>query len=294
VHAATDPSPPPPASDVLRAAALVRRGQIYALARARFPGMPGSKAHPAFQVLSYRTPSGLSVGGDTPWKANDVGFSFINELMIATSHSGAHIDALAHVTLATPEGDHRWNNGRASADLGDFGPQRGDASELAPIWRRGVLFDVAAFRGVEYLEGGDPITASELGEIEAAQGVAIETGDVALIRTGAMLHWPDPERAAKASAGPDLSAARWLVERGVYATGSDTYAYEVVPPPAAPGPTHPMPVHSFLLIDFGVYIMEFLDLEELARDRVYEFLFVALPLKIKGATGSMIDPVAVA
>ena len=48
-----------------------------------------------------------------------------------------------------------------------------------------------------------------------------------------------------------------------------------------------------LLIEHGIHLMESLDLEALARDRVYEFLFVALPLKIRGATGSMVDPLAV-
>jgi kynurenine formamidase len=69
--------------------------------------------------------------------------------------------------------------------------------------------------------------------------------------------------------------------------------YEVQPPPDSGVPATPQPVHTLLLIEHGIYIMESLDLEELARDRVYEFLFVALPLKIRGATGSWIDPVAV-
>ena len=90
-----------------------------------------------------------------------------------------------------------------------------------------------------------------------------------------------------------ISAARWLLERGVVATGTDTETYEVQPAPD-PGPTgNPQPAHTLLLIDNGIYIMESLDLEALARDRVYEFLFVALPVKIRGATGSMIDPLAV-
>jgi len=106
--------------------------------------------------------------------------------------------------------------------------------------------------------------------------------------------WPDVERmAAHKTAGPDISAARWLLERRVVATGTDTETYEVQPAPD-PGPTgNPQPVHTLLLIQNGIYIMESLDLEELARQRVYEFLFVALPVKIRGATGSMVDPVAV-
>ncbi len=84
-----------------------------------------------------------------------------------------------------------------------------------------------------------------------------------------------------------------MLERGVIATGSDTETFEVQPAPD-PGPEgNPQPVHTALLIEKGVYIMESLDLEELARQRIYEFLFVALPVKIRGATGSMVDPVAV-
>ena len=77
------------------------------------------------------------------------------------------------------------------------------------------------------------------------------------------------------------------------ATGTDTETCEVQPAPD-PGPTgNPQPVHTKLLIENGIYLMESLDLEELAKQRVYEFCFIALPLKIRGATGSMIDPVAV-
>ena len=128
----------------------------------------------------------------------------------------------------------------------------------------------------------------------AAQGVTVGRWDVVLIRTGYMSLWPDTERmAAHQTAGPDISAAHWLLERGVVATGTDTETYEVQPAPD-PGPTgNPQPVHTLLLIQNAVYLMESLDLEALARERVYEFLFVALPLKIRGATGSMVDPVAV-
>jgi kynurenine formamidase len=127
----------------------------------------------------------------------------------------------------------------------------------------------------------------------AAQGVEVRPWDVVVIRTGYMSLWPDVERmTAHKTPGPDISAARWLLERGVVATGTDTETYEVQPADPAPA-GNPQPVHTLLLIENGVYLMEGLDLEELARRRVYEFLFVALPLKIRGATGSMVDPVAI-
>jgi kynurenine formamidase len=115
-----------------------------------------------------------------------------------------------------------------------------------------------------------------------------------LFRTGYMGLWPDAARMAEhRSPGPDLSAAEWLLDRGVVAVGSDTETFEVQPAPDPGTPANPQPVHTRLLIESGVYILESLDLEQLARDGVYEFLFVALPLKIAGATGSMLDPLAV-
>jgi kynurenine formamidase len=214
-------------------------------------------------------------------------------MVLSTTHSGAHIDALAHMTLHQ-DGDDHWHGGAASTDLGDFGPQRGDATELPVLWTRGVLFDVPRHRGVEYLGRGEPIGAQELQAVAESQHVELQPGDVALVRTGYMSHWPHEERLREnRGPGPDLSAAQWLVERGVLATGSDTETYEVQPAPDRGTPSNPQPVHTLLLIGHGIYILESLDLEGLAADRVYEFLFVALPLKIAGATGSMVDPVAV-
>jgi kynurenine formamidase len=214
----------------------------------------------------------------------------MSELVIGTTHSGAHIDAHAHMTVGE---DDRWHGGSARTQLGDFGPVVGDATEIPPLWRRGVLYGVPGHRGVEALPAGDPVTAGELLAIEAATGVAAGAGDVALVRAGYLSGWPDPERlAASRGAGPDITAARLLLERGVVATGSDTETYEVQPRDRGE-PANPQPVHTLLLIDHCVYLLESLDLEALAAAGVREFLFVALPLAIRGATGSMVDPVAI-
>jgi kynurenine formamidase len=283
---------PDPAS-VVRAAGLVRDGRVIPLAAARFPGMPLFPGHPPFQVLNYRTPRGIRVAGAQPWgPVNDAGLGYMAEYIMATSHSGAHVDALAHMTIG--EDMHWHGGGRADAHLGDFGPTHNDASALPPFVARGVLLDVPAYRGVDCLPAGSPIDADELMAVAAAQGVEVQVGDVVCIRTGYMSLWPDAERmAAHRTPGPDISAARWLLERGVIATGTDTETYEVQPAPD-PGPTgNPQPVHTLLLIDHGIYLLESLDLEAVARAGVHEFLFIALPLKIHGATGSMVDPVAI-
>lgn len=282
-----------PAASVVQAAELVRTGRMYSLAATRYPGMPLFPGHPPFQVLNFRTPRGIRVTGAQPWgPVNDAGLGYMAEYVMATSHSGAHVDALAHMTVGEDAG--WYGGGNADAHLTDGGPMHGDASVLPPLFTRGVLLDAAAHRGVPCLDKGSPVDAAELEAIACHQGVEVRPWDVVLIRTGYMGLWPDVEQmAAHKTPGPDLSAAQWLLERGVIATGTDTETYEVQPAPALGEPANPQPVHTLLLIENGVYLMESLDLEDLARDKVYEFLFVALPLKIRGATGSMIDPLAV-
>ncbi len=282
-----------PAEQLVRAAALVRQGRTISLAATRFPGMPLFPGHPPFQVLNYRTPRGIRVTGAKPWgPVNDAGLGYMAEYLMATTHSGAHMDALAHMTVG--DDMHWYGGGSADENLTDFGPTYLDSSAMPPFFTRGVFLDVAGHRGVECLPKGSPVDAAELQAICAAEGVTVQPWDVVVIRTGYMSLWPDAERmAAHKTPGPDISAARWLLERGVVATGTDTETYEVQPAPD-PGPEgNPQPVHTLLLIQNGIYLMESLDLEALARERVYEFLFVCLPVKIRGATASMVDPVAI-
>lgn len=278
---------------IIEAARLVKEGRRYSLATARFPGMPLFPGHPPFQVLNYRTPPGIRAEGAQPWgPPNDAGLGYMAEYLMATSHSGAHIDALGHMTIG--EDNHWYGGGNTREHLTDHGPVFGDAEKMPPFFTRGVLLDPPAHRGVEALDAGEPVTGDELSAMAEAQNVEVRPGDVVLIRTGYLKYWPDAEAMAEhRTAGPDLSAAEWLLERGVVATGTDTETYEVQPAPDRGEPSNPQPVHTKLLIENGIYLLESVYLEELAQDEVHEFLFVALPLKIRGATGSMVDPLAV-
>ena len=281
-------------ADVLRATSLVKTGEIVQLAAVRYPGMPVYPGHPPFQVTSFRTPHGLKVAGDNLWEPtpNEVDLGCMTEIVSSSTHSGAHIDSLAHMTIG--EDAHWYGGANAAANLGDFGPNLGDASELPPLYTRGVLLDVARHRGVDVLPAGSPVSADEVQAICTAKGIEIEPGDVVLFRTGYMSLWPDAEAMGEhKSAGPDLTAAEYLLERGVVAVGSDTEALEVQPTNFPGSPSNPQPVHTRLLIEGAIYLLESLDLEAIAAAEVSVFLFVALPLKIKGATGSMIDPVAI-
>jgi kynurenine formamidase len=252
--------------------------------------MPSGAVHPPFQVIGFRTPRGLRNQGDQAWLGtNEVGFGWQTELLLGTVHTGTHIDALSHITCGSD--DHWFGGDQADSLYGDFGPLTHDATTIPPIITRGVLIDVARARGVEALPAGAPIRADDLREALESQRVSVRYGDVALVRTGYMSVWPETScLAAHKGAGITLDAADLLIEAGCVAVGSDTEALEQRP---SPDPANPMPVHVRMLVECGVYILEMVNCEELSRDEVYEFCFVCLPLKIAGATGSFLRPVAI-
>jgi kynurenine formamidase len=160
-----------------------------------------------------------------------------------------------------------------------------------------VLIDVAAWKRVEALPGHTVITADDLEKTLEWEGVQIEPGDVVLVRTGTGRYWgedgADHRRIAEHdSAGPDLAATKWLIEeKGAMMVGSDTSGFEVNPPP---GPSGTMiPVHRYLLVDQGVHIGEFHNLEGLSQARAYTFCYMAAVNKIKGtAAGFTLRPLA--
>lgn len=275
----------------LAALSLVKEGKLYDLEIERFRGMPLHPSHPQMEILAFRTPKGIQNQGDQEWlkENNSENMAFISDLVVGTVHSGTHIDALAHVTVGE---DNHWFGGNSAADhLGDFGPLVCDASAIPPIITRGVLLDVAGHLGVERLAKGQGISADELRAVADSQGTEVRPGDAVLVRTGYVSLYPDADLMAdNFGPGIDKSAATWLVEQGVVTVAGDTESLEQIP---CVDPNNPHAVHTVLLIENGVYIIEMLNMEELAADKVYEFLFVALPCKLRGATGSMIRPVAI-
>jgi kynurenine formamidase len=274
----------------LDALALVRRGQVYDLDCGRWHGMPVWEEHAPMQVLSYRTARGIAVQGDQDWLGeNTVNFGWNSELVSGSMHTGTHIDALSHVTCGA---DHHWFGGATTdASLGDFGPMAHDASTMPPIVTRGVLLDVAGAKGGDPLPAADAITRADIERTCAAQGTELRAGDVVLVRTGYLAVWPDRDGMARhGGAGITLDAAVHIADAGAVAIGADNESLEQEPATTAGSP---LPVHVELLVERGVFILELVLLEKLARDEVYEFAFVCLPLKVRGATGSMARPIAI-
>lgn len=270
---------------------LAGQGRVYDLSSGWWPGMPLAPGHPPFQVLTFRTPSGERVQGDLDFLADNPGrFGFISELLSFCAHSGTHIDALAHITRGE---DDSWHGGYPARDfLGDFGPTTMDASTLPPYLCRGVLIDAPRMLGQESLEAHQPVDGDLIGRALEHQHVTLADGDVVLLRTGMMAHWPDPAAmAVSEGAGLAFEGARYLAGHHPAAVGSDTAAVEVAPSGLA---GEPQPVHRLLIRELGIPLLEWVYLEELASAGIYEFLFICLPVPITGATGSLVRPLAIA
>jgi len=266
-------------SDVLR---QVTGGKVYDLGVDLFVGMPTCCApfgDPTFQIWMTHTPAReeskelLSYSGD--------GVSMY-------THTGTHIDTLNHFGLR----GKIWNQVSADTALGVRGWTKSGADKYPPIVARGVLIDVAKSKNVAHLPTSYAITPADLQEALKKQGTTLRPGDVVLTRTGLMTLWPDVAKYRLADqAGLSLEAAQWLVEgQKAMLLGADNFGVENFP---SKDPENFVPVHTYLQAEQGVSLLEALWLEDLAKDQVYEFLFIATPLKMRGATASPIRPIAI-
>jgi kynurenine formamidase len=244
--------------------------EVYDLAQPYFVGMPHHPSHPPF-LFSLVKQHGEYFG--------PCGNSSASDAVALGTHVGTHMDALCHFSS-----NGKLFGGDEAVRVQSYGNglARHSIDGVAPVLRRGVLLDLAADGP---LAPDHEITPEDL---EAAVATEIRPGDVVLIRTGWAQYFHDPARFISQvnGPGPAIAGARWLSRQGIFAAGSDTVAFEKVPDAA-------MPVHVHLLVENGIHIIECLNLEELAAARIREFLFVALPLKIRGATGSPVRPIAV-
>jgi kynurenine formamidase len=204
---------------------------------------------------------------------------------------GTQFDGLGHIGVHIGDDDVFYNGFKLS-EFGDtYGLKHLGVEHVGPIFTRGVLLDVAGIRGERSLPGGYAITVDDLTAALGVTGTQLQPGDAVLIRTGHGQWWlTDNVKYAESEPGIGLDAAMWLTERQVVLVGSDNWAVEVVP---HEDPNRPFEVHQWLLVRNGTYLLENLDLDQLAADKVHEFAFVFSPLRLKGATGSPGNPIAV-
>ncbi|WP_162946869.1 cyclase family protein [Ruegeria sp. EL01] len=260
---------------MLGAIKLVEKGNTYDLAEEIFVGMPELPGLGRFHLSFTHTPEGTAKQG---------GLQFSSELFAGTAHSSTHIDALTHIQSS----GKIFGGLDASEARDDHGWQKHGAETIPPLVGRGVLLDVAKTLGVEYLEDGYEISIEELQRSLMASGNELQSGDIVLIRTGKIQQFSDPEAFLAGQPGIGRAAAIWLADQNVAIICSDTATTEPVP---LVDPTQT--AHVAMLVDRGVHLVENLNLEGLSESEDTVGLFIALPLKMRGATGSWIRPVLI-
>lgn len=285
---------------IVKAAGLVKQGKVYALGEELYNDVPRviTPARVGIQIIQEND------GYDRVAKAGEfdpktyqgaASFTFMH------NHTGSHLDTFSHIYRE----NKIYNNGPAPKPVGTA---HGDAASVKYLVGRGVLLDVAKYKGADPLPSNYWITLEDLQNTAKAQQVEIQKGDILLVRTGWRKMWfePGPDgrvdllhtkwHQPQPGVGPDSLA--FFNDMEIVAIGSDNAAVEWGFPPD-PSYTRKafgflrLPLHVDFLWSRGAYIMEILNLDELAADQAYEFLFVLGPLLLKGGIGVPINPIAI-
>lgn len=270
---------------------VVKSGKVYSLAVVHYEGIPVPGP-----MVPYTLSPRLRHGDLTDIRPA----SAAAEVVTMSIHTSTHIDALCHIgehqnADGQPDsnGEVRLFNGTdqsvAAKDHVNFqGQTHLSIVNMPPIVTRAVLLDVAGFKGLNVLPDGYVITAEDIENTLASQHTTIRPGTAVLIRTGFYQHLRDGNSAySDAIAGIGLEAAQLLFKQGMMLAGADNMTVEAFPP-------YEHPVHRFLLVHNGVTHLENLYLEALAAEKVYEFMLIVTPLRLQGATGSWVHPIAIA
>ena len=272
---------------VRRASACVRRGVVFSL------GLPFDADGPQIGQGGRVNPVHLMTATEGRLGADPDGPRYSDDVIVMPLQCATQWDSLAHVHYGG-----QLYNGFPAATLTSAGAARCGIDKVGSgIVSRGVLLDLARAQGVERLQPGQVITPADLEAAERAQGIRAGTGDVLLVRTGHLgVFTVDRDRVGYMRQAPGLGLAcvEWLHAREVAAVATDTNAVEVLP---YEDPAVPLPVHQLCIRDMGLTLGEMFDLDALAadcaRDGVWEVLFSAPPLKVTGAVGSPLNPLAV-
>jgi kynurenine formamidase len=262
---------------VLRALGLVRAGRVFELGHVLNADIPLSPWRQFSLHTKRTTADGLS---------NQRGSN--EELVVSElGHVGTQFDGFAHQTI----GDSLYNCFKASEIATRDGFARLGIEKVGAIVTRGVLIDVAALKGVAMLPDTYEITVEDLEQALSTQGLALERGDAVIIHTGWGTLWGENNARFQATnPGIGIAATEWLAARQPILVGADTSPVEVRP---NPDPEISLPTHQLMLAVHGIHLLENLKLDELAAARVHEFALIVQPLKLEGATGSTVAPIAI-
>jgi kynurenine formamidase len=264
---------------VLEAVKLVRTGKVYELGHVYSPDMPliGNRSY-KMSLVGYPTfgPFENGLVGQDDMLCTEIG------------QVGTQLDGFGHAGLKVQMADGSekavFYNGFTSDEMySPYGLLQLGVETIKPLITRGILIDVPGYMGLDTLPRGYEITLADVrGALERQQidEASIQPGDAIFIRSGWAEFWSDTAKIRDMEGYPEASkeVGKWLVEKKISLVGEDlaTHAF-----------------HIDLLLHHGILMLEFMALTELAQDEVYEFLFLLAPIRLKGATGSPVRPLAI-
>ena len=262
---------------VMRATRLIRSGRVFELGRPLTASMPIQ----ATRTFELHTKRSADIQGSNRRGGNEeVVFAEIGQV-------GTQFDGLTHQTIGgmlyncVPVDQVSTRNGFTKLGIENVGA----------LMTRGVLIDVAALKGVETLPDSYEITVADLQQALQRQQLTLQPGDAAIVHTGWGRLWgKDNGRYMKSNPGLGVAAAEWLARQDLMLVGTDNAPVNVTP---SPDPQLSNPVHQIMLVVNGIFLLENMRLDELATERAYEFALVVQPLKLVGATGSTVAPIAI-
>jgi kynurenine formamidase len=265
----------------LAAAKLVTKGKAYRL------GIETNKSTPAYPPRTFNltvVQPGQAQGatiGPTKTTYND-------DIINGWVGMGSQLDGLGHLGIDNVY----YNCNKASEFAKVDGLSKLGIENVPAIATRAVLLDMAAYFGQDPVKEGTVYNQAEIEGALKKQGIkAIEKGDVVLFHSGWLkLIGKDDKRFGAGEPGIGVAGAKYLASLGVAAVGADTWGVEVIPGEKGAGAFE---AHQVLLAMNGVYILENMNTEEMAKDKAWESFFTLGPSRITGAVQAIINPIAV-
>lgn len=268
------------AASVLKASKLITQGKTYSL------GITIDSTTPAFAPRSLSLQ--IVQPGQQEGARPNAGMTYNDDVFQGWFGIGSQLDGLSHLGY---DGEYyNCNQAKDFAQIG--GVTKLGIENVPPIVSRGIVLDMAGYKGKTYLDAGEYFTVADVKAVEKQQGTPVQAGDVVLFHTG----WTeakldaDPQAWVSGEPGIEPEIASYLASKDVVAVGADTWGLDVVP---AKDPANPFGGHVILLKENGIYVLETMNTGPLVRDGVHEFLFVLGHAKVRGAVQMIINPIAI-
>jgi kynurenine formamidase len=261
---------------VLRAARLIRTGEVFELGQVLSPTMPffGTRRFDIYTKRTVMNPGSNSRGSNEEMVVGEIG------------QVGTQFDGFSHQTI----GGSMYNCFKLDETATRTGFTKLGIERVGALMTRGVLLDIAALKGAEILPDTYEITVADLQAALKRQNQTLQPGDAVIIHTGWGRLWgKENARYTKSSPGIGVAAAEWLARQDPMLVGADNWGVGVSPDV---DPRVNNPIHQIMLVVNGIHLLENLKLDELAARRAYEFALIVQPLKIQGGTGSTVAPIA--